>query len=114
MASTPMQTPFFPTHVMLILLFTPDTTNFFHHVCSFHITEIIHGNYHQTYLLVLSILCVAAWTARYSAPTSIYDGASAVLVQPSFTLWKVMIDAYSSFPTQVNLTQNRSSYWLYF
>jgi hypothetical protein len=74
--------------------------------------RIIHSNYHQIYLLVLSILHVAAWTARFSAPSSIYDGALATLVQPGFTLWRVMIDTYYSFPTHVNTTQNRSSYYL--
>jgi hypothetical protein len=76
--------------------------------------RITHSNYHQIYLLVLSILHVAASTARYSAPSSIYDGALAILVQPSSTLWRVMIDTYYSFPTHINTTQNRSSYCLYF
>jgi hypothetical protein len=67
-------------------VFTTDIMDIFHHICSFHITAIIHGNYYQIYLLVLSILHVAAWTARYSTPSSIYDGALVLLVQSSFTL----------------------------
>jgi hypothetical protein len=38
---------------------------------------------------------VAACAARHSDPSSIYDGALAMLVKPSFTLWKIMLHTYA-------------------
>jgi hypothetical protein len=66
---------------------TPTMTTY-HHVYSIQGTTTIHIN---TYLLQHFILLLphaATWAARFSAPSSIYDGALATFVQPRFTRWK--------------------------
>ena len=47
---------------------------------------------------------VAFWAARHSDPSSIYDGALAMLVKPSFTLWKIMLHTYAFLPTSAQLS----------
>ena len=66
------------------------TTTTYHHLYSFHVATIIHGNTYLLHHSVLLLLPVAAWTARYSAPSSIYDEVLAILVQPSSTLWRII------------------------
>ena len=70
----------------------------YHRVCSFHVTNSTHGNPCLLYHYVLLLPHDAIWTARYSAPSSIYDGALAILVQPSFTWWKGQIQPHVLYP----------------
>jgi hypothetical protein len=67
------------------------TMTTFHHVYFFHATPFLHDNTHLLDQSVLLPPYIATWTARYSAPSSIYDGALATLAQPSFMSWQVMI-----------------------
>ncbi len=94
-----------------IVAVSTTTTTTYHHIYSIHVATIIHGN---TYLhhFVLLLPHVAAWAARYSAPSSIYDGALTILVQPSFTLWREQIQKLVSYPCQLN--SEPFQLWLYF
>ena len=77
----------------------------FLHVYFLHATIVIHDNTYQIYLTVLLLPPVAACADSYSAPSSISDGALAMLGKPSCTRQKQATTTTShaslpmSFPT---------------
>jgi hypothetical protein len=79
------------------------TTPTYHHVCSFHVTNSTHGNHYLLYQFVFLLPHAATWAAKYSAPSSIYDGALTILVQPSFKWWTGKIQPRVLYPRQHNL-----------
>ena len=58
--------------------------NFLH--VSFHIATITHDNSYPLDCPVRLLSHVIAWTARYSAPFSIYDGAIVIIAQPGISM----------------------------
>ena len=61
---------------------------YFLHVYCLHATLKIHDNIYQLQLTVLLLPQFAACADSYSAPSSISDGALAMLGQPSYNMWK--------------------------
>ncbi len=84
-----------PTHIMIIKMFKA-TMTIYHPSCYYYTWQ-----YLPTLPPSLLLLHVAAWAARYSPN---YDGALAILLQPSFMMWKVMILAlvFLLRPTQLS------------
>jgi hypothetical protein len=82
---------FIPLPRLLIIMFDPSKFHYFTH------------QYLPILQYCLLLLHVAAGTARHHTPSSIYDGALAVLVQPSFTLWKVVIQTPIIPPASIQL-----------
>jgi hypothetical protein len=78
------------------------TMTTYHCICSFHVTNSTHDN-GDPYLLnhvVLLLPHATNWAARYSAPSSIHDGALTILVQPSFIWWQGKIQPPVFYPNQ--------------
>jgi hypothetical protein len=65
--------------------FTTDT------IALFHAPITLHGNTHPLYHPIFLLPHVAEWVASYSAPSSILDGESAMLGQPSSHQWKTLL-----------------------
>jgi hypothetical protein len=57
----------------------------------FHTRTILHGKTDPRYPPAFMIPHVADWTASYSAPSSILDGALTMLGQPSSQQWKTLL-----------------------
>ncbi len=78
------------------------TMTTYHCVCSIQVTNSTHGN-GNLYLLDHVVLLLPHATylaARCSAPSSIYDGALTILVQPSFIWWQGKIQPPVLYPHQ--------------
>jgi hypothetical protein len=72
-----------------------------HYYCALH---GLHGNMHSLYHSVLLCQHVDDWVTSYSAPSSILDGALAMLSLPSTYWWTTLCTLTFSFSSHHSLT----------